>query len=304
MTANATVISMRSATKKFGRFSAVDDVSFEVSAGEVVGFVGSNGAGKTTTISMLLGFTSPSKGSISLFEQPVRPSNAHTSHGKIGYASGDMELPARMTGRQYIHFVMHQSDGDHSERLEQLTGIFGPQLDKKIGTLSRGNKQKIALVAAFVTEPSLVLLDEPTSGLDPIMQDAFLKLVREERKKGTTIFMSSHYLQEVAEVCTRVLLMKNGKLVEDLSAQQLETTGGKLVSVVSRRKLSPPVAHVSDIEREVGDNEERLSFVFDGPVAVLQKWLMGLPGVIDFEVSERTLEAAFRDLYTSDEDKK
>lgn len=300
MVARTSVIAVDSVTKKFGRFSAVDAAHFEVAAGETVGFVGVNGAGKTTMINMLLGFTSPTKGKVLLFGKRVKPGGAHVSHWQIGYAAGDMELPLHLTGRQYIDFVLAQSRTDHAKRLADLTERFAPQLDKKISTLSRGNKQKIALVAAFVTEPTLVILDEPTSGLDPIMQAAFLDLVRQERERGTTVFMSSHYLQEVAEVCTRVLLMKNGAIIKDLSSTQLEAASGKLVRVVSKHKLRTLPPKVDDATYEESEAGHVVAFTYDGPTALLLRWLTTLHDVIDFEVSERTLDAAFRSLYADD----
>lgn len=304
MATHTPVISVRSVTKKFGRFNAVDNVTFDVAPGEVIGFVGVNGAGKTTTINMLLGFTTPTEGTVSLFGERIKPSNAQRSHRKIGYAAGDMELPAKQTGRQYIDFVLGQSSGNHAKRFAHLTELFRPQLDKKISTLSRGNKQKIALVAAFVTEPSLVVLDEPTSGLDPIMQEAFLELVRQERERGVTIFMSSHYLQEVAEVCTRVLLMKNGAIIEDLSAAQLESASGKSVRVVSKHKIRALPHRAEEVVHGETDGEYAVSFVYDGPVIALQRWLVGIHDVTDIEISERTLEAAFRNLYADEGERK
>lgn len=304
MTDRASVIAVQSVTKVFNQFAAVSDVSFSVTTGEVVGFVGVNGAGKTTTINMLLGFTSPSKGKVALFGEKIVPSNAHKSHRRIGYAAGDMELPPKMTGKQYISFVMARSEDNHDKRFKELQQILSPQLDKKIGTLSRGNKQKIALVAAFVTKPDLIILDEPTSGLDPIMQDAFLKLVRSEQKRGATIFMSSHYLQEVAEVCSRVLLMKNGRIVEDLSAEQLESTSGKTVHIVSEKKITPPQKDVSDEARKANGQNQELSFIYKGKIIELQRWISRQAGVIDFDVSERTLEAEFRNLYREEEVKR
>lgn len=202
------IIELGQTAKRYGKFTAVDDVSIRIEKGEVVGFVGANGAGKTTTINMMLGFTSPSQGKVKLFGETVLPRTAHRQHQRIGYASSDMQLPLRLTGRQYLEFIRHRSGKDIAKRLEQLQARFKPELDKKISTLSRGNKQKIALIGAFVTEPKLVILDEPTSGLDPVMQGQFLQLVRDEQLRGTTIFMSSHYLGEVVEVCSRVILMR------------------------------------------------------------------------------------------------
>lgn len=298
------VIRLDSVTKKFGNFAAVDDVTLSVERGEVVGFVGVNGAGKTTTINMLLGFTSPSHGEVSLFGERIKLWSAHRSHRRIGYAAGDMQLPAKMTGRQYINFVIAQSVDDHRKRLAALTKQFSPQLDKKMGTLSRGNKQKIALVAAFVTEPELIILDEPTSGLDPIMQEAFLNLVRAEQKRGATVFMSSHYLQEVAEVCSRVVLMKNGRVVEDLSAEILQSTSGKSIKIISEKKITQLQHDVSDVDQVKHGRNYQLTFIYKGSVLDLQRWLGRQVGVIDFEITERTLEAEFRNLYADDGDKK
>ena len=131
------VIELVDVTKKFRSFKAIIDVSVRVEKGEIVGFVGVNGAGKTTTINTLLGFTSPSSGSVKLFGAKVTPSVAHVSHRRIGYASGDMELPETITGQQYLRFVLNQSKQDHQKRLQQLMDIFHPQMDKKIHTLSR-----------------------------------------------------------------------------------------------------------------------------------------------------------------------
>ena len=300
MSKSATVIKLSNVTKKFGAFAAADDVSFEVQTGEVVGFVGENGAGKTTTINMLLGFTSASSGTVELFETVVRPASAHKLHSKIGYASGDMALPEHMTGEQYIRFVMAQTPGDHTKRYGQLVKAFKPQLPKKIATLSRGNKQKIALVAAFVTSPELVILDEPTSGLDPVMQDVFLDTVRDVASHGTTVFMSSHYLQEVADVGTRVLLMKQGKVMEDLSADQLAQRGGKIVTLVTKHSVTLPKEHVAEPVSQRTTDGYKTSFGFTGDLPVLVKWLGGVTGIIDISITDRTLEHEFRSVYETE----
>lgn len=306
MTDYSPTISFKSATKKFGRFKAIEDVTFDVLPGEIVGFVGMNGAGKTTTINMLLGFTSPSKGTVSVFGEHITTSNVHLAHRRIGYAAGDMELPIRMTGKQYLDFVLAQSTKSHTKQLDFLLKQFEPQLNKKIGTLSRGNKQKIALVAAFVTEPDLVVLDEPTSGLDPIMQDVFLELIQRERIKGTTVFMSSHYLQEVAEVCTRVLLMKDGRIVEDLSERKLAEASGKAVRIVTEGELklpkTPKLTMRNFRQESNGYHYQVTTFVYPGEVGQLTQWIGKLKDIVDVEINERTLEAEFRNLYIDAEE--
>ena len=301
MTKTTTVIiEFDHVTKKFGSFAAASDIALTVQAGEVVGFVGENGAGKTTTINMLLGFTSPSQGAVRLFGKPVRTSNAHVSHRSIGYASGDMALPDHMTGEQFIRFTMAQTAGDHDKRYEELVDAFKPQLDKKISTLSRGNKQKIALVAAFVTSPKLIVLDEPTSGLDPVMQDVFLDTIRDVAKRGATVFMSSHYLQEVAEVGTRVLLMKQGKIMEDLSAEQLAQRGGKIVTITTKHAVTLTKNNVVEPTSGRHGGYHRTEFGFTGEPSQLVKWLGGLTGVIDVSITDRTLEHEFRSVYESE----
>ena len=240
MSAHVPVIEIKRATKKFGDFTAVGNASFRVFKGDIVGFVGANGAGKTTTIGMLLGFIKPTEGIVKLFTDEITPANAHKSHKKIGYAAGDMELPARLTGRQYLDFVLYQAGGDHQEQYKKLVKRFMPELNKKIHELSRGNKQKIALIAAFLHEPELVVLDEPTSGLDPVMQEEFLELIREYKSSGGTVFMSSHYLQEVVDVCSRVILMRKGVLIQDTTTDELLGASGKYVTVVSGYKHTNP----------------------------------------------------------------
>jgi ABC-2 type transport system ATP-binding protein len=297
MSETAPVIELRDVTKRFGRFTAVGDVTLSVEAGEIVGFVGANGAGKTTTISMLLGFLGVSKGEVKLFGRTVTPQNAHGSHARIGYAAGDMELPGTLTGRQYLNFLRHQGGGVTPEYYDQLIKRYNPQLNKKIHTLSRGNKQKIALVAAFLRDPDLIILDEPTSGLDPVMQEVFLATIRDCKASGKTVFMSSHYLQEVMEVCDRVVLMSRGTVVEDVKTAQLLAQGGKQVSIKSGYRPTKPPKGAEAVETDFKDDLLTLSFVFKGDMGQLQRWLAGVKLLQDVEVSEYNLEEAFKELY-------
>ena len=291
------VIEVKNLTKLYGGIPAVDDVSFAIQPGEIVGFVGLNGAGKSTTINMLLGFLHPSSGSVNLLGEKVTLPNAAKSHQKIGFATGDMALFDGMTGKQYLAFVARSyRTSINSETFKSLSARFNPQLDKKITTLSRGNKQKIALIAAFMANPELVILDEPSSGLDPLMQQHFLDLVRDESQKGTTIFMSSHYLNEVIDVCSRILLIKNGKLVKDIPASELEIGAGKLVKVVTKIKVSPPKA-AEMIESEKRTDSYTLQFLYKDKAIRLQEWLGSLPNLQDVIITDHSAEAAFEDLY-------
>ncbi|MET0979832.1 MAG: ABC transporter ATP-binding protein [Candidatus Saccharimonadales bacterium] len=293
-----TVIQIDHLTKRYRGVAAISDVSFSVTKGEVVGFVGLNGAGKSTTINVMMGFLQATTGTVRLFDRLVSPQTAHKTHQQVGFASGDMSLFANLTGKQYLDFLTHRYKLTSQQRATELCQRFSPQLDKKIADLSRGNKQKIALIAAFMANPALVILDEPSSGLDPLMQQAFLDLVREESQHGTTIFMSSHYLNEVADVCSRVLLIRNGELVKDVPAHQLASASGKIVRVVSKRIVIPPKSAESVVEKKIDDGYE-LSFVFKGQPIHLQHWLTSVPQLVDFTITDHDLETAFSDIYTT-----
>ena len=291
------IIQTKNLSKVYGGVPAVDSASFQVERGEVIGFVGLNGAGKSTTINMLLGFQKPTNGEVWLFGEKITLPNAHKSHRRIGFATGDMSLFDGMTGRQYLAFVARS----YSRKLETpayevLVKRFEPQLDKKLKTLSRGNKQKIALIAAFMTEPDLVILDEPSSGLDPLMQQHFLDLVREAAENGVTIFMSSHYLNEVVDVCSRILLIKKGRIVKDMPTSELETTAGKLVRVTTKAEVKPPKS-AELVERETQGELHTLQFVFRDNAIRLQEWIGTLPKLQDLTVSDDSTLAAFEDLY-------
>lgn len=295
------IIETKNLSKIYGGVPAVENASFAVTKGEVVGFVGLNGAGKSTTINLLLGFQHPSQGEVYVFGEKVTLPNAHKSHRRIGFATGDMSLFDGMTGAQYLRFIARSYGiSVNTPQYKKLVDRFDPQLNKKLHTLSRGNKQKIALISAFLSEPDLVILDEPSSGLDPLMQQHFLDLVREESEKGTTIFMSSHYLNEVIDVCSRILLIKNGKLVKDIPASELEVGAGKLVRVVTKAKVSAPKS-AELVEHEKRGDEHVLQFLYKDKAIRLQEWLGSLPNLHDVTITDHSAEAAFEELYDDEE---
>lgn len=291
------IIETKTLTKTYGGVPAVHDASFTVGRGEVVGFVGLNGAGKSTTINMLLGFQHPTKGEIKLFGERVTLPNAYKSHRRIGFATGDMSLFDGMTGAQYLRFIAQTyKTSTKTKVFKSLVERFEPQLDKKLRTLSRGNRQKIALISAFMTDPDLIILDEPSSGLDPLMQQHFINLVRETAEKGTTIFMSSHYLNEVVDVCTRIVLIKKGQIVRDMQASELEMKAGKLVRVATKTVVTPPKG-AELVERDDQEGLHTLQFVFRGNAIRLQEWIGTLPKLQDVTIGDDSALATFEELY-------
>lgn len=296
----SSIIEVRSVTKRYGKEAAVNDVTFEVKKGEVVGFVGLNGAGKSTTINMLMGFIKPTAGAVQLFGEKITLQNAWKSHGNVGFATGDMSLFETMSGRQYHRFVARAYGRSlRGTTYKHLCDLFEPQLDKKIGDLSRGNRQKIALIAAFMHAPDLVILDEPSSGLDPLMQQRFISLVREQAERGVTIFMSSHYLNEVIDVCSRILLIKKGELVKDMPTSELEVQAGKRVRITAAiEPRLPKDAHIES--RSKHKASVTIEFVYGGSAAQLQLWLVGVKGLLDFTISDHDSDAMFEDLYNQE----
>ncbi len=297
------VISFENVSKVFGSTKAVHDVSFEIEKGEVIGFVGPNGAGKTTTISMLMGFIRPNHGKITLLEQNVRPQSAYSLHYRLGFAAGDMAMFQSLNGKQYLDFMAHASKTKPTAR-EALIADLKPVLHKPIRQLSRGNKQKIALIGALQHEPEVIVLDEPTSGLDPLMQDVFLKLIEKARQGGATVFMSSHILSEVAYSCDRVLFMKHGQVIINRSVDELEKQQGKIITISAPTETLKLVAkELPQDAVEFKQNERAAKFRYTGEAQPLLSWISKLKGLSDVTITKQDLDDIFHELYKDEEPK-
>jgi ABC-2 type transport system ATP-binding protein len=201
--------------KRFGKFTALDGVNIKVSEGEVFGFVGPNGAGKTTTIRVLLGILQATSGKAEVFGMNAWK-DAVEIHKRIAYVPGDVNLWANLTGGEVIDlFVSLRGNGRSDKSLrERLITDFEFDPKKKCRTYSKGNRQKVALIAAFASDADLYILDEPTSGLDPLMEQVFQSYVAEVKEQGKSVLLSSHILQEVERLCDTVAIIRQGKIVE------------------------------------------------------------------------------------------
>jgi ABC-2 type transport system ATP-binding protein len=199
--------------KTFGRTRALDGLDLEVSTGEVHGYLGPNGAGKTTTLRVLLGLLRRDAGTVRLLGgDPWR--EAVELHRRLAYVPGDVTLWPHLTGGEIIDLLGRLRGGVDPTRREALIGRFALDPSKKAGTYSKGNRQKVALIAALACDVELLLFDEPTAGLDPLMEAEFRDCVREEKRKGRTILLSSHILAEVEALCDRVSIVRDGVIVE------------------------------------------------------------------------------------------
>ena len=238
------VITLSKLTKFYrgSKVAAIDAVSLKINKGEVYGFLGSNGAGKSTTIRTLMGFLRQSSGHATILGKDTLQDGVELKKD-IGYLPGDVILPRRVTGRQLLRYLGDLHGGVDREYFNMLVNRFGAQLDKKTETLSKGNRQKIGLVQAFMHQPKVLILDEPTSGLDPLMQEEFYKTVEEARERGAAVYLSSHSFAEVERICDRIGIIRDGKLVHEgpvakMMAQRLPSWRVTVKTVADAQKLT------------------------------------------------------------------
>jgi polyether ionophore transport system ATP-binding protein len=206
-------ISVRGLTKSFGRVQALDGLDLSVETGEVHGFLGPNGAGKTTAIRILLGLMHATGGSASLLGGDPW-ADATTLHRRLAYVPGDVTLWPNLSGGEVIDLLGRLRGGLDKQRRAELLERFDLDPRKKGRTYSKGNRQKVALVAALASDVELLILDEPTSGLDPLMEEVFREVIQEEHRRGRTVLLSSHILSEVEALCDRITIIREGRTVE------------------------------------------------------------------------------------------
>jgi ABC-2 type transport system ATP-binding protein len=209
---------------------ALRELTLQVNRGEVYGFLGSNGAGKSTTIRLLLNFLQPSSGSATILGQNIVTDSVALKRS-VGYLAGDIALYQRPTGAELLAYLTQfQIPRNHAYTAE-LAQRFEAVLDRPIGTLSKGQRQKIGLIQAFMHEPDAIILDEPTSGLDPLMQEVFFSLVSEHKQRGAAIFLSSHNLSEAQRICDRVGIIKHGQLIHEQTIGSDRQLGQSILNV-------------------------------------------------------------------------
>lgn len=206
------MIEIEHLTKDYGHGKGVFDVNLSVERGEVFGFLGPNGAGKTTTIRQLMGFIRPDQGHVNILGHDCFQ-YAEKIQGKLGYLAGELAFLDDLTGKQMIQFIAQLKGVQDRKRTQELMELFELNPKGKIKKMSKGMKQKIGIICAFMSSPDILILDEPTSGLDPLMQNRFIELLLEEKKRGRTIFMSSHIFEEVERTCERTAMIKEGHIV-------------------------------------------------------------------------------------------
>lgn len=227
------VIEVSNLTKDYGSGRGVFDVSIHVDKGEVFGFLGPNGAGKSTTIRHLMGFSKPDKGSAKILEQETF-SKYYEILNHVGYIPGEIALPVGLTGYEFLKMMQDLQNIHNQEYLNYLLKLFELEdnvLSGETKRMSLGVKRKLAIVAAFMSDPDVLILDEPTSGLDPVMQETFIEFIHQEKKRGKTILLSSHIFSEIDSTCDRIAIIKDGHIVSEFVANDLKHASRKYYTV-------------------------------------------------------------------------
>jgi ABC-2 type transport system ATP-binding protein len=293
--ADVPAIETEALTKRYGRHRGIEDVTFAVRPGEVFGFLGPNGAGKTTTIRTLLDLIHPTSGSARVFGLDSRRDSV-AIRARLGNLPGDFGFGRETPGREAVRLLSRLRGADGEARAEELAERFRADLDRPLGQLSRGNRQKIGLILATFHRPELLILDEPTGGLDPLMQEEFLALVAEERERGCAVFLSSHELDEVQRVCDRVGIVRGGRLI---AVERIAELLGK-----ARRRFAVEVRDPAGLERlrslpgvaelEIAGNRATFTAAGDLDAAVRE---LADHHVVDLEAAHPSLEEVFLGYY-------
>jgi ABC-2 type transport system ATP-binding protein len=291
-------IAMEGLTKDYGRTPALSDLTLRVERGEILGFLGPNGAGKTTAVRILLDLIRPTAGRAAIMGHDCRGESV-AARSQVGYLAGDVTLPAHLRGDEIIRRVSRlRPRGIDGRRLEALAERLGAQLDRKIGELSKGNTQAIAILAALADRAPVLILDEPTAGLDPIRQHEVLAILAEEAARGTAVFFSSHVLSEVEHVCERVAVLRDGRLMAVDTVAEITGRARQRIEVVFSGDGAGAVAGAPGV-REVSRAGRAVVFEITGEADAFIKALAA-HRVASVRPVQTGLEEAILHLYRDD----
>lgn len=295
-----TVLEVKNLQKNFGKFQALKDVTFNVNKGEVFGFIGPNGAGKSTTIRALLGILKSNGGSATIFGQDVWQ-DAVTIHECLAYVPGDIYLWPNLTGGQIIDLFLKLNGEKHSSKTDALIKEFALDANKKARTYSKGNRQKVALIAAFSTDADFYIFDEPTSGLDPLNERIFQNHVKELKNEGKSILLSSHILSEVEKMCDRIGIIREGKVIETGTLDELRHLTRTMITVKTNGALDS-VAKLDGVHEFVVDtaDQQKATFAVDSDKLAGVMMQIAALGVVSLQSAPPTLEDLFMHYYHED----
>lgn len=292
------VIQTNKLSKYYGKERGIIDLDLQVEQGEIFGFIGPNGAGKSTTIRTILSIIHPTSGTATIFGKDVTKFGPEIRE-RVGYLPSEVFYYDNMRAIELLRYsasFYHKPKAVTEKRIQDLADLLGLDLHKKIDNLSYGNKKKVGIIQGLLHEPELIILDEPTGGLDPLIQQKFFNLIRDENKRGATVLFSSHILGEVQRLCSRVGIIKDGKLikVERLSELMHNSTKRFKINTVKPidKKLFSGIKGVSELTQD----EKEINFLFRGHLQEVTKAIAKLD-LTNLEVTEPDLEEIFLHYY-------
>ncbi len=284
-------------TKLYGKHVGVKNLNLSVDKGEIMGFLGPNGAGKTTTIRSSLALISKTAGKIAIFGLDSHR-DAVAIRKKTGYLPGDFGLIPSVKVKSYLKYLLSLSNYPSTKKMASLAERLELDLDRKTNELSKGNKQKVGIVQALMADQDLIIMDEPTSGLDPLMQQEFYRILREEHRRGKTVFMASHNLAEVEKVCDRVAIIRKGHLevVENIQALQEKT--GKVLEVEFSDAVSVNEFKIEGVSEIQEDNGKLTLTIHENLDSVIEA--VSRHRILNMNLRTYSLEQLFLKYYTEE----
>jgi ABC-2 type transport system ATP-binding protein len=291
--ANRNIIEVSHLTKYYGKTRGIDDVSFNVEDGEIFGFIGPNGAGKSTTIRLFMSLIYPTSGSAKIFGKDCIQYGPEIRQ-EIGYLPSEVFYYEGMKVLELLKYSASFYHKDSSRRMYELAELMELDLKRRIDDLSYGNKKKVGIVQGLLHQPRLIILDEPTAGLDPLMQQKFFNLIREENKRGATVFFSSHILSEVQRLCSRVAIIKEGSIINIQDINTLQKDNFKKIRVAAENMDMKQfeVEGVTNLEK--ADNS--ITFFYKGDINLMTRLIGGIK-VSDMTIEDLSLEEIFMHYY-------
>ena len=290
-------IEIKGLTKNYGKSRGITDVTFDVEEGEIFGFIGPNGAGKSTTIRTLLALIYPSSGSATIFGMDCIKEAPEIAK-RVGYLPSEVFYYDGMKVKDLLNYSASFYKKDCKKRMQDLAGRLDLDLNRKIEDLSFGNKKKVGIVQGLLHSPDLIILDEPTLGLDPLMQQTFFELIQEENKRGATVLMSSHILNEVQRVCGRVAIIKEGRIIKLEKISTLQETSYKRFKIETKEKL-PDDAFAMDGVSDLKAHDNTYSFIYRGDINQMVARIASYK-IANLWADEPDLEEIFLHYYSKD----
>jgi ABC-2 type transport system ATP-binding protein len=292
MLMSTTYLQTKDLTKDYGRGRGAIDINIEINPGEIVGFIGPNGAGKTTTMRLVMGMIKPDAGEVTLFGKPITNfTDIDEIIHRIGFLSGEVNFYGAMSSKQLFAYAGKIYGKDFSARARELSEQLDLDQNKPFKYMSLGNKKKVGIIHALLHSPDLIILDEPTSGLDPLIQQKVLNLLKEARKEGKAVFLSSHVLSEVQQICDRIIMIKDSKIIMQDDTKSILAKAVKIFRITDLSdKLENELKQLKDVKDIQKTKQEVLIYATD-PAHVIEALVANKR--YDFYIERTSLEDMF-----------